>query len=65
MANCDNDRKCNCTYPCSRHGKCCECVAFHKKYGELPGCFFTQAGEASYDRSLEKLCTDRGGRFVK
>ena len=27
--------------------------------------FFTKGGEASYDRSLEKLCSDRGGKFAR
>ena len=25
-----NQAKCNCTYePCSRKGKCCDCIAYH------------------------------------
>lgn len=63
--NCSNKRECLCTYPCSRHGKCCECVAYHSRYGEFPACFFSEKAEATYDRSLEKLCSDRGGKFVK
>ena len=36
-----NKAKCPCTYePCSRKGKCCECVQYHRRNGELPGCFF-------------------------
>ena len=63
--SCSNKRECPCTYPCGRHGKCCECVAYHNRYSELPACFFSKSAEATYDRSLEKLCSDRGGKFVK
>jgi len=52
--------KCNCTYSCSRHGKCCECLAYHKRAGEFPACFFSKEAEASYDRSLSRLIKDRG-----
>jgi len=44
---------CNCTYPCEKKGKCCQCVAYHRKRGELPGCYFTRDAEATYDRSVE------------
>jgi len=53
-----NRKRCTCTYePCSRKGKCCECVEFHKGMGELPGCLFTKEQEATYDRSI--------GHFVR
>ncbi len=56
---CDNRIKCTCTYTsCSNHGKCCECVAFHRKNGEVPGCFFSPSGEKTYDRSIENLYRD-------
>ncbi|GAB4305607.1 MAG: DUF6485 family protein [Promethearchaeota archaeon] len=49
-----NLRDCGCTYPsCSRKGKCCECVKYHRSHGELPGCFFPPAAEKTYDRSIE------------
>ncbi len=62
--NCDNKGKaCACTYPsCSRHGKCCECIAYHRNFGEAPGCLFSKEGERTYDRSLENLCKDRLGK---
>ncbi len=61
MANCDNNRPCPCTYNCPRHGKCCECVAHHRDNNEgVPGCFFSKEAEATYDRSIEALCRDRG-----
>ena len=52
--------KCNCTYSCSRHGKCCECLSYHQRNGEFPACFFSKEAEASYDRSLSRLLKDRG-----
>jgi hypothetical protein len=55
---CTNTNNCPCTYACSRHGKCCECVAYHRKSGEVPGCFFSASGEKSYDRSIENLYKD-------
>jgi len=48
-----NRASCTCTYePCSRKGRCCECVAYHRKRGELPGCFFPPELERTYDRSV-------------
>ena len=29
---------CPCPKDCSRHGKCCFCVAHHREYGKLPYC---------------------------
>jgi hypothetical protein len=57
---CDNLKKnldfCKCTYePCSRKGKCCECIQYHLKSGEVPACFFTPSFEATYDRSIENF----------
>ena len=52
--------KCPCTYSCQRRGKCCECVAYHQRGGEIPACFFSAEAEASYDRSLPRLIKDRG-----
>jgi len=48
-----NKQHCACTYPCSRRGLCCECVAHHRSHGELPGCFFPSEAEKTYDRSIE------------
>ena len=45
---------CTCTAPgCPRKGICCECVAYHRAKGQLPGCFFSKDGEKTYDRSIE------------
>jgi len=54
---CDNEQQnlsiCNCTYePCSRKGKCCECIIYHRRLGELPACYFTDAQERTYNRSI-------------
>ncbi len=59
MASCTNRRECPCTYECANHGKCCECVAYHNRYGEFPACFFSREAEKTYDRSLDMLLSDR------
>jgi hypothetical protein len=57
ILECEVDRnleKCNCTYSgCPRKGKCCECIAYHRKNGELPACYFTDEQEKTWDRSIE------------
>ena len=63
MADCPNLREnladCTCTYSsCDKRGKCCECVAYHRAMGELPGCFFSAAAEKTYDRSFAAFCRD-------
>jgi hypothetical protein len=51
-----NRKACTCTYePCSRKGKCCECVAYHREMDELPGCFFSPEVEKTYDRSRARF----------
>ncbi|MBP5274446.1 MAG: hypothetical protein ILO36_05880 [Abditibacteriota bacterium] len=57
--SCSNKRECPCTYPCANHGKCCECVAYHRPSGEVPACFFSKEAEKTYDRSIRKLAEDR------
>ncbi len=63
MTQCPNKERnlefCTCTYDCNRRGLCCDCVAYHRDKGEIPGCFFTKSGEASWDRSPRKFCQDR------
>ena len=45
---------CNCSYePCSRKGVCCDCIRYHLKMRQLPGCCFSKEAEATYDRSFE------------
>jgi hypothetical protein len=49
----DNARDCACTYmSCSRRGRCCECISYHRSHGELPGCVFPPEAERTYDRSI-------------
>ncbi len=48
-----NIQNCTCTYSCSKKGKCCECVKYHRSKNEIPGCFFSPEAEAEYDRSIE------------
>ncbi|NLW06727.1 MAG: hypothetical protein GX039_01910 [Clostridia bacterium] len=59
MADCNlkaNKDQCTCTYAiCSRKGKCCECIAYHRKNGEVPGCLFPPDVERTYDRSIERF----------
>jgi hypothetical protein len=62
---CDNKSKnmswCTCTYePCFRKGICCECIAHHRKAGEFPGCYFSEAAEKTYDWSIAAFVRDRG-----
>jgi len=47
-----NNNKCNCTYPCDKHGKCCDCITYHRRGGELPACYFPEKAEKTYDRSI-------------
>jgi hypothetical protein len=48
-----NKSACNCTYrPCARKGKCCQCIAYHLRFEELPACCFTSEVERTYDRSF-------------
>lgn len=51
-----NKAKCPCTYePCSRKGKCCDCLTYHLKQDELPACAFLPAVERTYDRSFARF----------
>lgn len=50
----DNLAGCNCSYePCPRKGICCECIRYHLKMRQLPGCCFPDAAERTFDRSFE------------
>jgi len=40
-----NIKDCTCTYSCSKRGMCCECVAYHRKAGEIPGLLLSKDGE--------------------
>ena len=49
-----NLKICNCTGgDCSRKGICCECLSYHLKSKQLPGCCFPDEVEKTYDRSFE------------
>ncbi|MCM8760067.1 MAG: DUF6485 family protein [Candidatus Omnitrophica bacterium] len=51
-----NVKNCTCTYiSCNKRGMCCECVAYHRQNGEIPGCFFPPEAERSYDRSIKNF----------
>ncbi|MBE0599644.1 MAG: hypothetical protein IH614_20580 [Desulfuromonadales bacterium] len=55
-------KHCTCSdITCDRRGNCCKCVIHHQQRGEIPGCFFTPAGERTFDRSVAHLCRDRLG----
>jgi len=58
-----NLANCTCSYdPCSRKGICCECVEYHVKKRQLPGCCFPKDAERTYNRSFEhfaKLVTEK------
>jgi hypothetical protein len=59
--DCSNTSKCACTYQgCPRHGKCCECLAYHLSNKQLPGCCFPPDVEKTYDRSFAKFCEVNG-----
>ena len=65
--SCQNNKAmgCPCTYPCGKHGKCCECVAYHLRSSEFPACFFSKEAEAMYDRGFEALKRDyQSGKHV-
>lgn len=49
-----NLTNCNCSYgSCSRKGVCCDCLQYHLRNREVPGCFFPNSAERTYDRSFE------------
>jgi len=50
----ENLKSCNCSYdPCSRKGVCCDCISYHLRSRELPGCVFPDDAERTFDRSFE------------
>lgn len=55
----ENLANCICTYePCNRKGRCCECIVYHRRLGEIPGCLFSPEAERTYDRSVAKFISD-------
>ena len=63
---CEQDKNmagCTCTYePCSRKGLCCECIAYHRRNSEMPGCLFPPEAERNYDRSIAYFVRVHGKR---
>ena len=52
---------CTCSYDgCARKGICCECLQYHLKSRQLPGCCFPKDAEATYDRSFEAFAKAQG-----
>ncbi len=50
-------KNCGCTYSgCSKKGKCCDCIAYHREMNQLPGCLFPLEAEKTYDRSIKYYC---------
>jgi len=48
-----NLQQCTCTYSsCDKRGMCCECIQYHLKMKQLPGCCFPPEVEKTYDRSF-------------
>lgn len=63
-----NIKYCNCTYPCSKTGTCCDCLHYHRRLGELPACYFPDHAERTYDRSIEyfiSLYQKEGGSWLR
>ena len=55
----ENLKHCSCTYDCAKRGLCCECIAYHRAKGAIPGCFFSKEGEATWDRSAANFIKDQ------
>lgn len=63
-----NLKKCNCTYSCSRHGVCCDCIAYHRGSGEIPACYFPNEVEIGYNRSIDnfiRIVSERGVDYLR
>lgn len=58
--------KCPCTYcdengkSCVHKGKCCACIAHHRRNNELPACYFSPGQEKTYDRSIKNYLESNG-----
>jgi len=60
-----NLESCICSYePCSRKGICCECISYHLKSRQLPGCCFSPDAERTYDRSFEHFAKLVAGKKI-
>jgi hypothetical protein len=47
-----NKQNCNCSFGCGKCGVCCECLSYHRRRGELPGCYFPADIESGGNRSV-------------
>ncbi len=57
-----NLESCTCSYSgCVRKGRCCECLTYHWRNRQLPGCLFPPDIERTYDRSVERFVQVYGG----
>jgi hypothetical protein len=71
MAECkleQNKKNCNCSYNCEKAGICCRCLGYHRRNGELPGCYFPADIEKTGNRSIAnfiKVYGERGGGYLK
>lgn len=71
MASCNqefNKKSCKCTYGCPRSGKCCECIRYHRRMGQLPACYFPADVERGYDRSIDNFIEtvkERGTAYLR
>ncbi|MFH0894339.1 MAG: DUF6485 family protein [Bacteroidota bacterium] len=59
-----NQSNCNCSYSCEKKGICCDCIAYHRRSGQLPACYFPDAVERTYDRSIENYVTNVLGKKI-
>ncbi|MEG1557617.1 MAG: DUF6485 family protein [Oscillospiraceae bacterium] len=45
---CSNTHDCTCpNTTCANHGRCCECIAYHREHGETPNCYAEAAKKES------------------
>jgi hypothetical protein len=63
-----NSQACNCSYPCSRKGVCCDCISYHRAMGQIPACYFPADIESGYDRSISNFISvvqNRGTGYLR
>jgi hypothetical protein len=71
MAECtstQNRANCNCTFNCEKAGICCRCLSYHRRNGELPGCYFPGDAEKTGNRSIDnfiRIYQERGGSYLR
>ena len=61
----ENLESCTCTYEgCPRKGDCCDCIRYHLRSRQLPGCCFPADAESTFDRSFEHFAKLVAGNRV-